>query len=666
MFLNVSESIYKEYMMFYDRIYNLKADETENLAYDLIDFCISRKWDISPVLIIISNAAECNLRLLPQYWHLFKKIFNHFKIKPYESQLKPHIAALYSKEYDIELDNPNFPDHLRNYENMEINDILSVYEPNSLMHNVLHDNIIEFAVNLGDIQEETFNQTIEDRKLIDWCCYYGSLLCFRYLTGNGVQITKDCLSCSFIGNNPELLLECLREIGDELKEMKIMDTCIRINNEDYLMELHNKYLQSWSLEKAALALNIKAFDMLSSISNQHELAFINSTAFGIQEMLIHLNYGFDINSAVDSEGRNALMIAARNNCVGIISQLVEYGADIEAVEQSEYKTTALIHAATNCNFAAVSKLIELGAKVNTKDDAGRTALIWAANNGDAESVAKLLESGANVDEKDNAGNTALTVAATFNHPNCISVLYSKGANIEIEVEKGMTPLIIAAQSNHVRCITKLVELGAKVDAKNKHGQTPLMFASGKNSLEALKKLVELGANIEAKDKLGRTPIMYAATNNRTQAIEQLAEYGANMEVKSNEGITALMYAAKSGRANAISKLVELGANIETKNDEGKTALIFAAENNKTDSISKLVELGANIETKDNDGRTPLMHAVIKENINSISKLIELGANFENEDNEGNTALKLGFTHHKTDAISKLIELTSENGGKIMI
>jgi len=51
------------------------------------------------------------------------------------------------------------------------------------------------------------------------------------------------------------------------------------------------------------------------------------------------------------------------------------------------------------------KLLEVGADVAAKDDAGRTALHFAAQDGRVEVARRLLDAGADVAAKDNAGHT---------------------------------------------------------------------------------------------------------------------------------------------------------------------------------------------------------------------------------------------------------------------
>lgn len=102
------DKIFDPYKKCYDRIYDLKAGEAKELSEDLIEFCTNRKWDITAVLLIISNAAECNLMNLRGYWELFKNIYNRIKIKPPINTLKPYIAILFAKEYQVYLNKKFF------------------------------------------------------------------------------------------------------------------------------------------------------------------------------------------------------------------------------------------------------------------------------------------------------------------------------------------------------------------------------------------------------------------------------------------------------------------------------------------------------------------------------------------------------------------------------
>lgn len=451
-------AICSDYTEFIDRIYDLKPDDVQDLTEDLINFCPQRKWDIAAVLLIIANAAECNLLLLREYWKLFKKLYNHFKIKPPVHKLKPHIAVLFSKEYQVRLNDVEIPDHLKDYQ--EIEEILNVHKPCTLLHCIFHDDINEFAIEMGLFNDKTLKQKIEDKTLLEWCSYYGALRCFKFLRMNDAEITQNCLAYSFIGKNKDIMMECLVDFGEILKQINIMDICIQINDQDYLITLHDDYKQLWTLESAADALNLKAFLMLASITNKKELAFLFWCFFGITEIVDATCY--DLNQSEDYDANLALLVSAANNNIESITKLIEHGADIET--KTDDGSTPLIIAAAKNNVESISKLIEFGANTEAKDNNGFTALIIAAANNNVESISKLIELHANTEAKDSNGLTALIVAAANNHVESISKLIELGANKNAKTDDGITALLLATANNHTESISKLIELGASIDA----------------------------------------------------------------------------------------------------------------------------------------------------------------------------------------------------------
>lgn len=274
-----------DYIEYINRIHDYPEGKDENLAEDLINFCTERSWQTPAVLLIISVTAENSLRHLREYWELFKRIYNHFQIMPSTVNLYPHIAALFSKEYQKVFEIPGLPFHLENYRNMEIEQILQIYEPSSKMHCILHDNAEEFAVFMGPIiNEETFNEIVDGNSLLEWCSYYGSLRCFRYLHGQYAIMTIKCLAYSFIGKNKEIINECLVEAGEILKESSIIPVLFRINEEDYLDALHSDYNQEWTPDMAAVMLNLKAFLKFATFEDDEEM--VTYSYFGITENCI--------------------------------------------------------------------------------------------------------------------------------------------------------------------------------------------------------------------------------------------------------------------------------------------------------------------------------------------------------------------------------------------
>src|SRR2546421_492784 len=87
---------------------------------------------------------------------------------------------------------------------------------------------------------------------------------------------------------------------------------------------------------------------------------------------------------------------------------------------------ALLHAAATGDRAAVEKLLEQGAHVNTRDDEGASPLMRAAGAGHAAAAQLLLARGADVQLTDRSGNTALILAGRAGHPEIVRLLTAAG------------------------------------------------------------------------------------------------------------------------------------------------------------------------------------------------------------------------------------------------
>ena len=87
-----------------------------------------------------------------------------------------------------------------------------------------------------------------------------------------------------------------------------------------------------------------------------------------------------------------LLRAASKSLVITVCQLIDWGADIRAMDES--KNTALHLASLNGNPEIVTILLENGAEINAVNSTNETPLIIAIQNGHQEIVDKLLANGA--------------------------------------------------------------------------------------------------------------------------------------------------------------------------------------------------------------------------------------------------------------------------------
>jgi ankyrin repeat protein len=124
-----------------------------------------------------------------------------------------------------------------------------------------------------------------------------------------------------------------------------------------------------------------------------------------------------------AEGFTALMNAARIDCEACVRLLLEHGADVRA--KTDAGITALHFAAFKGNLTIVKLFLEAGAPVNAVDDRGLTPLMMAANSKskDPEIVRLLLERGADAEAKDGFGRSASDWAQVGARREIVSMLH---------------------------------------------------------------------------------------------------------------------------------------------------------------------------------------------------------------------------------------------------
>ncbi len=257
----------------------------------------------------------------------------------------------------------------------------------------------------------------------------------------------------------------------------------------------------------------------------------------------------------DESGRTPLDYAAEEGSEDLLGQLMSSDPNIRA--QALHPST-VVTAAGEGELGIVQELVEAGADVNAADESGYTPLMEAAREGELRVVRYLLGKGAQVDPtRDMSMPSALFLAAGESAPMVMQMLIDKGANIEykhtmqslninsnrntpnqMSVYKAATPLFVAVEEEDLRSVQLLLENGANVNASIR------------------KKTFDLGENTGWKEAIGlneenaesRLPLRYDATN-----------------------WTPLMEAAEQGELLIVDALLKAGADKNAKNSEGQTA-----------------------------------------------------------------------------------------------
>ncbi len=228
---------------------------------------------------------------------------------------------------------------------------------------------------------------------------------------------------------------------------------------------------------------------------------------------------------------------------------------IPVPSKSELLNEKLLQAAESGDTAEVLSLIRDGAGVNAVGNTyGNTALMKAAARGYTNTVKALLEKGAEVDARDNAGRTALIEAAFGGYTDTVGLLLERGANVNASDAEGWTPLFWATFSRRTGTVRFLLDKGANVNAKNKYEVTALLHAAYAGDTETAVVLLEHHADINAQDDMGKTALIEAAHQGHSDTVRLLLENGAKADLKARDGGTALSLATQQRHADIVALL----------------------------------------------------------------------------------------------------------------
>lgn len=270
--------------------------------------------------------------------------------------------------------------------------------------------------------------------------------------------------------------------------------------------------------------------MLREAEPSHVEPWAEKILFGSRaDLEALLNSGFDANSATESGGTTALMMAVPD--VEKMKLLLDRGAKVNARSQTGF-SALMVAAQYRESTAAIRLLLDRGAQV--RPAAGQKPplfnaypLFLASYAGNAEILPRLREAGDSLEDK--------------------MALIGTGA---------MTPLYGAVRFGNREVARVLLDLGVPVDEPAGNGMTPLGQSVLGNQIEMARLLIGRGADVNHVDKLGMTPLLYAASIDfgDSSMVELLRKSGARADAHTKEGLTALDLARKYKHAHLLASL----------------------------------------------------------------------------------------------------------------
>jgi len=277
----------------------------------------------------------------------------------------------------------------------------------------------------------------------------------------------------------------------------------------------------------------------------------NTVQKGVQAIKLLFDHGAKIQYC----DRAILFSPIADNQCEIVKFLLEKGVSAtfwpkEAIGGSDYNGTPIIEATQRGYEKMIDLLVKFGAKRLNEKKAVQIRFVHAAMFEDIKVLRKLVEKGAKVNTKNQDNETALVNALSvlYRYDTYRKVIYllDLGANVNqsgkafgntlpLHTAVYMSSFAFKSEHNRGNCkeysqqiLKELLKKGALVSGRDKYERTPLHIAAKYNNLVAAKMLIEGGAKLMDKDSEEKTPLDYAES---AEMIKLLKSHGAKEDVR---------------------------------------------------------------------------------------------------------------------------------------
>ena len=365
-------------------------------------------------------------------------------------------------------------------------------------------------------------------------------------------------------------------------------------------------------------------------------------------------------NGLEPSGESMLMTAAAIGIPDSVEALLDHGAEVDMRDEA-FTQTALMIAAREGHLEVVTMLLKQGADPKASTALGKVPDFVAPNSvpGFGFGIG-ILRGGVPADrgrrEPAPGGMTPLHYAARHNHVEVAELLLDAGAELNAKEANGIWPLLMAISNDNMPMAHYLLEQDALINDQDWYGRSPLWEAVNVRNLyihnatfahdidrepvlAMIKELLAKGADVNARTKetppvrqhlleitgtlewvdfTGQTPFLTAALAGDVAVMKLLLEYKADPHIATLKGTTPLMAAAgvnwvyaqtytesPESLLDAVNMCIELGMDVNHANSMGITALHGAANRGSDDILRVLVDHGADLTALDNEKRSPL-------------------------------------------------------------
>eukprot|EP00899_Mesostigma_viride_P007659 jgi/Mesvir1/16895/Mv15771-RA.8 len=370
-------------------------------------------------------------------------------------------------------------------------------------------------------------------------------------------------------------------------------------------------------------------------------------------------------SAVDQHGTNALHLAAEGGQLALVKYLVErQGMSLSAVDK-RWNHDVLDCAAIKGHLGVVKYLVEdKGMNLDKKGHCNQTILHNAARGGHLELVKYLVEDKRmDVNAMDGWQYSALHYAAKGGRLEVVQYLVEDKRMCLFPEELGVDNVLhCAAEGGNLELVKYLVEdKRMDVGCYGRGWTSVLHCAATGGNLEVVKYLVE-DKRMNVHDDYGcRTVLENAVRAGKLEVVKYLVENkGVDVNAKDCFGMEGQWFraAAEQGHLEVVKYLAEdKGSDVNTKDCFEDNALHLAAYFGHLEVVKYLVEgKGMNVNAKNKSGETPLHGAAWGMSPELVKYLVEdKGMDVNARDNNGRNALLHAAKGIQRGVIKYLVE-----------
>ncbi|KAJ4244400.1 hypothetical protein NW762_014528 [Fusarium torreyae] len=280
-----------------------------------------------------------------------------------------------------------------------------------------------------------------------------------------------------------------------------------------------------------------------------------------EQVLYLVEHGANPN-VKDIENLWALFVAAQNGDNNVVRKLVEAGADLNPVSDTEKWTP--VHAAFK-NPETVALLIELGADLTILTASDYTPLDIALSNGQRGTMETILEkSKIKFDLSLRGAQKALVYAVDDNYVDAVEAILEAGADVntvDVDYEFNRNePLIGSAlRSDSEAMVRKLLEFRPDLNLVSEKQNTVLHCISGRTPVASVRLLVNAGARLDVLNSNRETPLAIAADHENDEVFKYILTKEAARSVlhvtPREQGSTAMHVVCLNGKPELVKLLL---------------------------------------------------------------------------------------------------------------